>query len=98
MFCLHQTSQVIDFLFFQFLTIEMINSLQPFGIHMDLFFNICYDFYFKCSAVRHENIQNMLKTHREAVAANVFIVQRYGHPDSDVGTPLYRRGGDGEVV
>lgn len=37
-------------------------------------------------------------TYREAVAANVFKVQRQGHTHPDVGAPLYRRGGDGEVV
>lgn len=38
------------------------------------------------------------KTHWEAEAPNLFIVQWQGNPDTDVGTPLHRRGGDGEVL
>lgn len=38
------------------------------------------------------------KTHREAVAANVFVVQWHGHPHPDVGTSLHRCGGHGEVL
>lgn len=53
-----------------------------------------------CVSVQTQTSENTneFETHREAEAANMFKVQWYGHPDPDVGTPLHRCGGDGEVL
>lgn len=42
--------------------------------------------------------RHKVRTHREAVAADVLIVERHGHPHSDVSASLYRRGRHGEVL
>ena len=52
----------------------------------------------RCSDARCKNGHIKLSAYREAVAANVFVVQRHGHPHPDVGAALHRCGGHGEVL
>lgn len=49
------------------------------------------------SVVRHYK-KKKIKTHWKAEAANLFKVQWHSNPHTDVGSPLHRCWGDGEVL
>lgn len=86
-------SNVSDFTFFIALTMFWFSDLVDLSMQLlNMLLNLLM------LGAGHWELGTTGWTHREAVAADVLVVQRHGHSHPDVGPSLHCRGRDGEVI